>query len=158
MSPEGAPLEAPPTGASPLQRGHSRLDVTIAATRAGATVVRSLLGRKVSNHSSFAYLTAITTDGALSEFRELGLDTMAALLYIAQDTYKAKSAVEYAHATINVQSCSVGEKFEIIPNTFEHAMTLPAKLEWKAASIKEVASLKKNNVYTLLTATSIKSA
>ena len=32
-------------------------------------------------------------------------------------------------------------------------MTLPAKAHWKAASDKEVASLKNNNVYTLVLAT-----
>ena len=34
-------------------------------------------------------------------------------------------------------------------------MTLPAKAHWKAASDKEVASLKKNNVYTLVPATAV---
>ncbi|CAN0562946.1 unnamed protein product, partial [Laminaria digitata] len=34
-------------------------------------------------------------------------------------------------------------------------MTLPAKAQLKAASDKEMASLKKNNVYTLLPATSV---
>ena len=44
---------------------------------------------------------------------------------------------------------------EVIPNTFKEAMTLPAKAHWKAASDKEVASLKKNNVYTLVPATAV---
>ena len=34
-------------------------------------------------------------------------------------------------------------------------MTLPAKAQWEAASDTEMASLKKNNVYTLLPATSV---
>ena len=51
--------------------------------------------------------------------------------------------MEYACATTNVQRYSVGEKMEVIPNTFKEAMTLPAKAHWKAASDKEVASLKK---------------
>ena len=34
-------------------------------------------------------------------------------------------------------------------------MALPAKAQWKAASDKEMARLKKNNVYTLLPATSV---
>ena len=34
-------------------------------------------------------------------------------------------------------------------------MTLPAKAHWKAASDKEIASLKKNNVYTLVPATAV---
>ena len=34
-------------------------------------------------------------------------------------------------------------------------MTLPAKAQWKAVSDKEVASLNKNNVYTLLPVTSV---
>ena len=44
---------------------------------------------------------------------------------------------------------------EVIPNAFEEAMTLPAKAHWKAASDKEVASLKKNNVYTLVPAAAV---
>ena len=63
--------------------------------------------------------------------------------------------MEYACATTNVQRYSVGEEMEVIPNTFKKAMTLPAKAHWKAASDKEVASLKTNNVYTLVPATAV---
>ena len=34
-------------------------------------------------------------------------------------------------------------------------MTLPAKAQWKAASDKEVTSVKRNNVYTLLPMTAV---
>ena len=34
-------------------------------------------------------------------------------------------------------------------------MTLPTKAQWKAATVKEVVRLKKNNVYTLLSVTSV---
>ena len=44
---------------------------------------------------------------------------------------------------------------EVIPNTFKEAMTLPAKAHWRAASDKEFASLKKNNVHTLVPATAV---
>ena len=45
VSPKGVSLEASPTGASLLQQqGHSRLDVTPAVTRAGASAARVLLG------------------------------------------------------------------------------------------------------------------
>ena len=44
---------------------------------------------------------------------------------------------------------------EVIPNIFKEAMTLPAKAHCKAASDKEVASLKNNNVYTLVLATAV---
>ena len=74
---------------------------------------------------------------------------------IAHETHGAESAVEYAYAAINVRNCSVGENMEVIPNTFKQAMTLPAKAQWKAASDKEVASLKTNNVYTLLPMTAV---
>ena len=60
--------------------------------------------------------------------------------------------MEYAYAATKVQSRSVGEELEIIPNTFKQVMTQLVKLEWKAISDKEVASLNKNNVYTLLPA------
>ena len=54
-----------------------------------------------------------------------------------------------------IQSCSAGENAEITSNTCKEAMTPPAKTQWKATSDKEIASLKKNNVYTLLPATSV---
>ena len=63
--------------------------------------------------------------------------------------------MEYAYAATNSQSRSVGEEYKIIPNTFKQAMTLPAKLEPKATSDKEVASRKNDNVYTLLPETSV---
>ena len=63
--------------------------------------------------------------------------------------------MEYACATTNVQRYSVGEKMEVIPNTFKEAMTLLAKAHWKAAYDKEIASLKKNNVHTLVPATAV---
>ena len=44
---------------------------------------------------------------------------------------------------------------EVIPNTFKKATALPAKAHRKAASVKEVASLKKNNVYTLVPTTAV---
>ena len=44
---------------------------------------------------------------------------------------------------------------EVIPNTFKEATTLPAKAHWKAALDKEITSLKKNNIYTLVPATTV---
>ena len=46
-------------------------------------------------------------------------------------------------------------KWKLFQKPFKEAMTLPAKAHWKAASYKEVASLKKNNVYTLVPATAV---
>ena len=82
----------------------------------------------------------------LSELRRLRLYTKEALADIAHETYGVDSAVEYAYAATIIQSCSAGENAEITPNTFLNAMALPAKAQWKAASDKEMASLKKNNV------------
>ena len=87
--------------------------------------------------------------------RILGLYTKALLPDVVHHTNKAESVVKYACATTNVQRYSVGEKMEVIPNTFKEAMTLPAKAHWKVASDKEVASLKKNNVCTLVPATAV---
>ena len=97
----------------------------------------------------------MATGPALSELRGLRLYTKEALPDISHETYGADSAVEYAYAATTIQSCSAGENAEITPNTFSEAMNLPAKTQWKAASDKEMASLKKNNVYTLLPATSV---
>ena len=154
VSPERAPLKVPPAGASSFQqRGQSHLDVTPVVKRAGAAAACSLLGRHISNRSISAYLTAITSDRALSELRGLALYITKALLNIAHEIHETESSVEYAYAATYVQSRSMGKKSEIIQNTFKQAITLSTKLEWKAASDMEVASLKRTNVYTILPAT-----
>ena len=154
-SPAGGPVEAPLAGSSSLQQhGQSRHGVTPVVTpvvtRAG-NAARSLRERRANDS---AHLAEIATD-TLSELRRLGLYTKALLPDVVHQTNKAESVVEYACATTNVQRYSMGEKMEVIPNTFKEAMTLPAKAHWKAASDKEVASLKKNNEYTLVPATAV---
>ena len=149
-SPAGGPAEAPLAGSSSLQQhGQSPHGVTPAVTRAG-NAARSLRERKANDS---AHLAEIATDSMLSELRRLGLYTKALLPDVVRHTNKAESVVKYACATTNVQRYSVGEKMEVIPNTFKETMTLPAKAHSKAASDKEVASLKKNNVFTLVPAT-----
>ena len=151
-SPAGGPVEAPLARSSSLQQhGQSRHGVTPAVTRAGNTA-RSLRERRANDS---AHLAEIATDGTLSELRRLGLYTKALLPDVVHQTNKAESVVEYACATTNVQRYSVREKMEVIPNTFKEVMTLPTKAHWKAVSDKEVASLKKNNVYTLVPATTV---
>ena len=122
--PASGPVEAPLAGSSSLQQhGQSRHGVTPAVTRAG-NAARSLRERR-ANES--AHLAEIATDGPLSELRRLRLYTKALLPDVVQQTNKAESVVEYACATTNVPRYSVGEKMEVIPNTFKEAMTLPAK-------------------------------
>ena len=151
-SPADGPVEAPLAGWSPLQQyGQSRHGVTPAVTRA-SNAARSLRERSANDS---AHLAEIATDSTLSELRRLGLYTKALLPDVVHQTNKAESVVGYACATTNVQRYSVVEKMEVIPNTFKEAMTLPAKAHGKAASDKEVASLKKNNVYTLVPATAV---
>ena len=74
---------------------------------------------------------------------------------IAHHAHEAESVVEYACTLTNVQRYSAEEETKEGPNTFKEAMTLPVKVHWKAASDKEIASLKKNNVYTLVLATTV---
>ena len=105
--------------------------------------------------SDSAHLAAIATGPELSELRGLRLYAKETLPDIAHETYGADSAVAYTYATATIQSCSAGENAEITPNTFKEVMPLPAKAQRKAASDKEMASLKKNNVCTLLPATSV---
>ena len=151
-SPAGGPVEAPLAGSSSLQQhGQSRHGVTPPVTRAG-NAARSLRERRANDS---AHLAEIAIDSTLSSLRRLGLYTKALLQNVVHQTNKVKSVVEYACATTNVQRFSVGEKMEVIPKTFKEAMTLPAKAHWKAASDKEVARLKKNNVYTLVPATAV---
>ena len=148
--PAGGPVEAPLAGSSSLQQHEqSRHGVTPAVTRAG-NAARSLRERRANDS---AHLAEIATDS--SELRRLGLYTKALLPDVVHQTNKAESVVEYACATTNVQRYSVGEKMKVIPNIFKEAMILPAKAHWKAASDKEVASLKKNNIYSLVPATAV---
>ena len=135
-------------------QGHRRfnnMDSCAMEPRAG-NAARSLRERGANDS---AHLTEIATDSTLSELRRLGLYTKALLPDVVHQTNKAESVVEYACATTDVQRYSVGEKMEVIPNAFKEAMTLPAKAHWKAASDREVASLKKNNVYPLVPATAV---
>ena len=63
---------------------------------------------------------------------------------------------EYAYASTNVQlQRSEGEKILIIPNTFKEAMALPEAARCKAASDKEMESLRAHKVYDLVPITSI---
>ena len=151
-SPAGGPVEAPLAESSSLQQhGQSRHGVTPAVTRAG-NAARSFRERSANDS---AHLAEIATDSTLSELRRLGLYTKALLPDVVHRTNKVESVVEYACATTNVRRYSMGKKMEVIPNSFKEAMTLPAKAHWKAASDEEVASLKKNNVYTLVPATAV---
>ena len=84
-------------------------------TRAG-NAARSLRERSTNDS---AHLAEIATDSTLSELRRLGLYTKALLPDVVHQTNKAESVVEYACATTNVQKYSVGEKMEVIPNTFK---------------------------------------
>ena len=83
-SPAGASLQTPLGGSQPLQqRGHSRLEMTPAVTRAGTTA-KSFLRQKANNRSQ---LMAITIWPALSELRQLRLYTKEILPDIAYETY-----------------------------------------------------------------------
>ena len=153
MSPAGVSLETPLAELQPLQqRERSRLEATSAVTRAG-TAAKTLVRRNARNHLDYVHLAAIDTGSTLSELRGLRLYTKETLPDIAHETYEADSAVEYVYAATTIQRYSAGENAEITPNTFEKAVTLPAKAQWKSTSEKEMASLKNNNVYTLLPAT-----
>ena len=103
--------------------------------------------RNAHNRSDSAHLAAVATGPALSKLRGLRVYTKETLPDIAHETYGADSAVEYAHAATTIQSCLAGGNAEITPNTFQEAITLPAKAQWKAASEKEMASLKNNSVH-----------
>lgn len=77
----------------------------------------------------------------LSLLKQLEVYTIAD---IAHQRYKQESAAGYAYSTTNISRHSADEKADIVPNTFKEAMTLMARVQWKAAIDKEVASLKKH--------------
>ena len=135
------------------------LDVPRKITTAGKghlySFDRSFEERKMNNHSNSSHLATIVTRSALSDLWGLGLYTKKNFPDVAHVMYRAESVVEYAYAVTNIQIRSERGKSEIFPNTFKEATTLPAKAQWKAAPDKEVASLKRNNVYILLPATSV---
>ena len=116
-----------------------RHQVTPVTTRAGNTT-RSIRDR--SDNDS-AHLVKITTDSTLSQLRWLDLYTKAFPTDIAHQARETESTLKYACATTNVQTYLAGGKTEVIPNTFEEAVTLPGKAHRKLASDKEVTKLKK---------------
>ena len=110
--------------------------------------------RKCSANDS-ANLVEIATDSMLSELLRPGLYAKAFLTDVAHQKHEAESVVEYPFAMPNVQRYSVGEETESVQNTSKGVTTLPAKAYWNAASDEMVASLKKNDVYTLVQATAV---
>lgn len=97
VSSEGPPFEAPLVGSSPLQRGHTRLEVTPSIRRSGAAA-RSFAECTVSRGSDSAHITAVANDSTISELRQLGLYTKASLPGIVHQIYEQEFAVEFAHA------------------------------------------------------------
>lgn len=99
--------------------------------------------------------SALLTTATLRGLQQLCLYTNTALPdmahYMEMLTY-----AEYAYAATNVQlQRSEGEKVLIVPNTFKEAMALPEAARWKAASDKEMESLRAHKVYELVPITSI---
>lgn len=83
------------------------------------------------------------------------LYTKATLPDIMHETYGAGSAVECACTATVVLSYLARGNAEILPNASKEVMTLLAKAQWKAASEKEMASLKNTKLYTLLPVNSL---
>ena len=90
-------------------------------------------------------------DGALLETASLALYANVALGDVAHSEDMA-SFVECALTATNIQLKSLleGEKVATIPSTFREAMSLPEAAEWKAATTKELNSLKDLGVHTLV--------
>ena len=105
-SPVVTSLGTPQARSQPLQlRGHSRLEVMPAVTRAG-TAAKSFVRRNANHHLDSAHLAAITTGPALSELRGPMLYTKEILRDIAHETYGADSSIGYAYTATVIQSCS----------------------------------------------------
>lgn len=63
---------------------------------------------------------------------------------------------EYAYATTNVQlQHSKGENISLASNSFKEVVALPEVARWKAASNKEMGSLRAHKLYDLVPITSI---
>ena len=122
-------VEAPLAGPLPLQHHEpSRHQVAPSATRAG-NITQSMRER---NNNDCSHLVEITPDSTLSQLRRLGLYIEPFLTDIAHQTDEAKSLdVDYACAATNVQMYSVGEKMEVVPNTFEEATIIGSRSVYK---------------------------
>ena len=100
--------------------------------------------RRTSNsRSDYAHPAAVITGPVLSELRGLRLCTQGTLPDIVHETYEATCVTENDYTATTIQNGYAGENAGSIRNMPVEAMTLPAKARWRAASDKEVASLKK---------------
>ena len=90
-------------------------------------------------------------DRALRVTASLALYTKVVLEDVAH-TEDMQSFVEYALTATNTQLKNrlEGEKVATFPSTFSEAMRLPEAARWKAATIKEINSLKDLGVYVLI--------
>ena len=128
MSSDCEHVEAPFARPLPLQHHRpSRHQVTPAAMRSG-NATQSI---KERNDNDSTRLVEIATDSTLSHLRRLGLYTEAFLTDIAHQTDKAESVVKHACAATNDQMYSVGEKKEVVPNTFEEATIAGSRWVYK---------------------------
>ena len=128
-------VEAPFARPLPLQHhGPSRHQVTPEATRAG-NATQSI---KERNDNDCTRLVEIATNSTLSQLRRLGLYTEAFLADIAHQTDEAESVVEYACVATNDQMYSVGEKTEVVPNTFQESTITGFRWVYKINAEKSI--------------------
>ena len=106
--------------------------------------------------SGTASLAARFEQRTLHNLRSLALYTNVETQDIVCHLENASFFAEYAHvSTASVGNHSGGgNKLEVL-NTFKEAMNLPQAARWKAATDKEIASLKKHGVYELVPASSV---
>ena len=123
------PKMPPPTRSSPLQQhGHVHREVTPSVTCLGAAA-RAVARRNASHSSRSGHLATIATGHTLSELRRLDLYIKRFLPDIAHQTCEQESAGKYAYAATDISKRSAGEKVVVIPNTFNEAMSLPARVD-----------------------------
>ena len=106
--------------------------------------------------SDTASLAALFEQRTLHNLRSLALYTNVETKDITRHLENASLFVEYAYvSTVSAGNHSRGRNKLKAPNTFKEAMSLPQAARWKAATEKEIASLKKHDVYELVPASSV---
>ena len=112
--------------------------------------------RSNNNNNSHAALAERFQSITLHELQQLGLYTNTDTPNTAHQLDVEAVAAEVDYTTTNTQlSCSGGGESDRIPNTFKEAMDLPQVARWKAAAGKKIATLKKPDVFQLVSITPV---
>ena len=159
VRPSPAPVPATATRGAAMR--DNRIHRPNVVTRCAAAEVTGAVTRYRGvhpniNNNNHAALAERFQPSTLHKLRRLNIYTNTDTPDTAHQLDAETVPVEVVHTRTNTQpSCSGGGESNRVPNTFKEAVGLPQAAHWKTASDKEMESLEKQGVFSLVLITSV---